>query len=174
MRCTETARDGLLVGLQLLESRLDGGVFVCRVFEFDHHQRQTVDEQNHFGALVDVAFDNRKLIDDQKFILLGILVIQEPNFIAHDSITRAVFNVHAFGEVLVKLVVVLVQVGLSLRSTLRRASSCASAGTVGLSRAMALCSLARSTTSWYARSGALPSGEISRPLRYWYSKSMNS
>ena len=48
----EQGGDDLLVGLQLVECRLHIGVFIGGVFEFDHHQRQAIDEQDDIGAFV--------------------------------------------------------------------------------------------------------------------------
>ena len=43
----EQRRDLLLVGLELIEGRPDGGLFVGGVLQFHDRQRQAVDEQHH-------------------------------------------------------------------------------------------------------------------------------
>ena len=86
---------------------MNGGRFLNGVLEFDDHQGETIHEQNDIGSFIDIVLDDGKLIDHQKLIVGGVLVVQQPNLIPHDSVTLTVFDIHPFGEVLVKGVVVL-------------------------------------------------------------------
>ncbi|OQB32064.1 MAG: hypothetical protein BWY08_00076 [Bacteroidetes bacterium ADurb.Bin174] len=60
---SEKRRNGLFVGLQLVECRFQVGVFVHRIFEFYYNQRQAVYKQDNIGAFVLVAFYYCKLVD---------------------------------------------------------------------------------------------------------------
>ncbi len=66
--------DFVLVGLQLVESRPDGGVLIGGVLELDHRQRQAIDEDDHIRAAVDVvvlvAASHRKLVDRQPVVII--------------------------------------------------------------------------------------------------------
>lgn len=68
--------------MKLLEGRLDRGVFINRILQFNDSQRQAIDKQDYVRALVDVVLDHRELVDHQKIIVLGILEINEPNQVA--------------------------------------------------------------------------------------------
>ena len=69
-----------LIGLELLPGGPDGRVFVCRILEFDHPERQAVDEQQHIGPALVLILNNRQLIDRQP-VVIGMGVSK--------SITRA-------------------------------------------------------------------------------------
>ncbi|MBV6514224.1 MAG: hypothetical protein FMNOHCHN_03814 [Ignavibacteriaceae bacterium] len=59
----EKRRNGLFIGLQLVECRFQVGVFVHGIFEFNYHQRQAVYKQDNIRAFVLVAFNYSKLVD---------------------------------------------------------------------------------------------------------------
>ena len=83
----EQAGDSLLVGFQLLIRRLDGGVFIGGVFQFDHHQRNAVHEQHQIRPLVLVPpavrmADHRELVGDDKLVVRRIGKVDQPHPLA--------------------------------------------------------------------------------------------
>src|SRR5690606_9886567 len=60
---SEKRRNGLFVGLQLVECRFQVGVFVHSIFELYHYQWQAIYKQDNIRAFVLVAFYYRKLVD---------------------------------------------------------------------------------------------------------------
>ena len=72
----------LLVRLQLIERRPDGRVFVGRVFQFDHRQRQPVDEHHHVGPAVVLPFDHGELVDGQPIVVVGVFIVHQRHAVA--------------------------------------------------------------------------------------------
>jgi hypothetical protein len=73
----EQRRDLLLVGLELLVGVGQRRVLIPRVLELDHHQRQAVHHDDHVGAPVVVALDDRELVDRHPVVLLGVVVVDQ-------------------------------------------------------------------------------------------------
>ena len=80
----EQRRDLRLVSLELVERLADGGLFIRDVFEFQHRQRDAVDEHHHIRAPVEMAFLHRELIDGEKFVGFGIRKINQPDLVVND------------------------------------------------------------------------------------------
>ena len=80
----EQRRDLRLVSLELVERLADGGLFVRNVFEFQHRQRDAVDEHHHIRAPVEMAFLHRELVDGEKFVGFGIRKINQPDLVVND------------------------------------------------------------------------------------------
>ncbi len=73
----EDRGDLLLVGLELVESIPDGGVFVGRVFQLEDGQRQAVYEDDDVGAAVVLALDHRELVHHEPVVGVRVLEIDE-------------------------------------------------------------------------------------------------
>ena len=108
----EQRRDVVQVGLQLVESAVDGGVLVGGVLEFEQRQRQPVDEQQHvraavgLGARGQVDVGDGELVDRQPVVGARIGEIDQPDFVVLELPAVAVGDVDAFGEQAVKGVIV--------------------------------------------------------------------
>lgn len=85
-----------------LEGRGDGRVFISRVFQFDHDQRQAIDKQNQVRPFVDAVFHNRKLVDRQKIVALGTLKINQPDQIPARLSVVLIGHVDSLGQHAVK------------------------------------------------------------------------
>ena len=95
----EQRGDNLLVGLQLLEGRPHVRLFIRRIFEFDHHQRQPVDKQHDIRALVRVIFHHRVLVNRQEFVVFRPRKIHQPRLIrARLALPRAKLHIHPFRQ----------------------------------------------------------------------------
>ena len=57
------------VGLELLPSCPEGGVFIRRVLELDDAQRQAVDKQHHVGSAGVLILGNGELVDRQPVVV---------------------------------------------------------------------------------------------------------
>ena len=68
----EAKSDGIsrLVGLELLEGRPDRGVLVGRVLQLDHRQRQAVDEQHDVRPAGVLVLDDGELVDREPVVVL--------------------------------------------------------------------------------------------------------
>ena len=84
----EQRRNFLLVGLQLVPGVPDRGVLVGGVLEFDHAQRQPVDEHHDVGPAVVLALDHRELVDDQPIVVGRLVEIDQPHPIAANRAVR--------------------------------------------------------------------------------------
>ena len=81
--------------------------FIGGVFQFHHHQRQTVDEQDDIRALGIVIFQHRKLVDGQEFVVLRVGKVDQPDLVGSAlPLADAVFDVHAIGQQTVECLVV--------------------------------------------------------------------
>jgi len=86
-----------MVGLQLAESGLQIGIFIGGVFEFDYHQRQTIDEQDDIRAFVDVVFDHGVLVHRQKIVVLRVVKVNQPDLVrAAFALPHTKFHVDTF------------------------------------------------------------------------------
>ena len=86
-----------LVGLELLPSGPDRRVFVRRVLEFNHAQRQTVDEQHDVQSASILVFRDSELIDSQPVIVGGILEIDDTDLCAPNrAVGSLIFDRHPF------------------------------------------------------------------------------
>jgi len=107
----EQARDGVLVGLELLEGLLRGGGHVGRVLELDHGQRQAVDKTDDVRPLGRLAFLDRELVDGEPVVGVDVVEVDEPCLVASDAaVGSRVLDVDAFDEQAVEAVVVLDEV----------------------------------------------------------------
>ena len=59
----------MLVRLELLPSRLNGGVFVCRPLQFDDDQGEAVDEEHDVGNALSALVLHLELVDDKEVVL---------------------------------------------------------------------------------------------------------
>ena len=106
------AGDFALVGLELIERAAQRGVFVGRVLEFDHAQRQAVDEDHDIGPPVAFILDDGKLIEDEPIIAIDLLEVDGPDFIARDrTVGSFEFHVEAIDQQLMPAPIVFDQVG---------------------------------------------------------------
>lgn len=104
----EEARDGVLVGLQLLERLLGRGVHVRRVLQLDDNKRQAVDERDDVGPLGDLAFLDRELVDRQPVVGVDVVEVDEPRLVAGDAaVGPRVLHVDSVAEQAAEAVVVL-------------------------------------------------------------------
>ena len=85
----EQRRDLLLVGLQLVEGVPDRGVLVAGVLQFDHAQRQAVDEHHDVGPAVVPGLDHRELVDHQPVVVVRVVVVDQPHAVARDGAVPA-------------------------------------------------------------------------------------
>ncbi len=92
----EQPRQVVLVGLELVPRRPDGGVGVGRVLEFDHPERQPVDEQHDVGAPFGLVLNDGELVDCQPVVVGGVVEVDHPSLRAPDPRAVAVLDVHAF------------------------------------------------------------------------------
>ena len=87
------------ISLQLVERAANCGVCIRDVFEFQHRQRNAVDEDHHIRAPVKMALLHCELVDREKFIGIGIRKINQPDLVVNDlafAITK--LHVHAFHQ----------------------------------------------------------------------------
>ena len=95
----EERGDLLLVGLQLLPGFPDRGVLVGRVLQFDHAQRQAVDEDHDVGPAVVLALDDRELIDRQPVVVGRVVVVDELHPVPGDrAVLAAILDLHAIPQ----------------------------------------------------------------------------
>ena len=88
-----------LVGLELLERRPDGGVFVGRVLELDHRQRQPVDEEDDIRPARVLVLGDRELIDREPVVVLRIVEVEHARLRPADrAVRRAVLHRHALHQ----------------------------------------------------------------------------
>ena len=71
-----------LVGLELLPGGPDGGLVGGGVLEFDHPQRQAVDEQNDVGSALVLVLDNGELVNGEPVVVVRILEIEHTSLCA--------------------------------------------------------------------------------------------
>ena len=110
----EQRRDLRLVSLELVERLADGGLFIRNVFEFQHRQRDAVDEHHHIGAPVEMAFLHRELVDGEKFVGFGIRKINQPDLVVNDFARLvAKLHIHAFHQQPMKRAVVFDERGMA-------------------------------------------------------------
>ena len=74
-----------LVGLELIEGGVQGRLLVPGVLEFDHHQRQAVDEQHHIGAPLNSVLDHRELGDCQPVVGVRVGEVHQAHPVAPDG-----------------------------------------------------------------------------------------
>ncbi len=94
----EQAGNDRFIGLQLLVGRVDGGVFIDRVLEFDHHQWKAIDKQDHVGTLVLVVFDHGELIGDDELVVFRVSEVDQPHQITTLLPLIRVTDLDAFGQ----------------------------------------------------------------------------
>ena len=107
----------LFIGLQLIESRPDGGVLIGGILELQHGQRQAVDKNHQVGAAgqftVGAGSLNGELVDHQPIVGIGTVEIQQAGTgIDQSVIRRLIFDLDAVDQQLVEGVVVKQQGGL--------------------------------------------------------------
>ena len=86
---SEERGDLRLVGLELLVRAPYGCILVGRVLEFDHCQRQSVDEQHHVGPASVLPLGDSKLIDGEPVVVGGYVEIDHPCLVAGNGTVRA-------------------------------------------------------------------------------------
>ena len=102
----EELRDLLLVGLQLVERAQEMGPGAARRFQFDHAQRQAVNEHHHIGPPVVLAVDDHELAHRKPVVLLWLLKVDERDFARRQrAVIGVVLHIHAFGDQLVQAAV---------------------------------------------------------------------
>jgi hypothetical protein len=85
--------------LQLLPGAPDRRVLVSRILEFQHGQRQAVDEHHNVRPPVVLCFDHRELIHRQPVVGLRIGEIHQAHMIARDGAVGAfVFHFYAIAQ----------------------------------------------------------------------------
>src|SRR5258708_38379645 len=75
----EQRRDLRLVSLELVKCSANRGLFVRNIFEFQHRQRDAVDESHHIRSPVEMAFLHRELVGGKKLVGFGICEINQPD-----------------------------------------------------------------------------------------------
>ena len=85
----EERGDLRLVGLELLEGRLDRGVLVGRVLELDHGERQAVDEEHDVGPPRVLPLGDGELVDRQPVVVLRAVEVDDPRLLAGDGAVLA-------------------------------------------------------------------------------------
>ena len=96
----EQRADLRLVGLELIERPVDGRVLVAGVLQFDHGERQAVDEDHDVGPSVRVVLDDRELVDREPVVGVGVVEVDQPRLLAaHGSIGTSHLDRHALDEV---------------------------------------------------------------------------
>lgn len=104
----EEARDHVLVGLQLLEGLLGGGVHVGGILEFDDRERQAIDEDDDVRPLRRLALHHRELIDGEPVVRVNVVEVDKPGLVASNAaIAPRVLDVDAVDEHAMKAVIVL-------------------------------------------------------------------
>ena len=84
----EQRRDLRLVGLQLVEGAVERGVLVAGVLQFDHAERQAVDEDHDVGPAVRLVLDDRELVHRQPVVGVGVVEVDQPRLLAADGCRR--------------------------------------------------------------------------------------
>jgi len=93
--------------LQLVERPPDVGFLVGSVLELDHRQGQAVDEQHDVGPPLAAFLDHGELVDRQKVVVVGGVVVQHADQVAAEgAISALVLDRHAFDQIAVDGVVV--------------------------------------------------------------------
>ena len=110
-RCvgSEEAGNVTLVGLELVKSFFNIGVFVCGVFEFDDGDGQAVEKEDDVGATVAV-FDNGELVDGEPVVVVGLVEVDEPDEVVYAAVIALVGDGDAVGEEFVEAAIVFDQV----------------------------------------------------------------
>ena len=85
----EQRRDLRLVGLQLVERPIEGRVLVAGILQFDHTERQAIDEDHHVGPAVRLVLDHRVLVHRQPVVGVRIVKVDQPDLLAADGAVRA-------------------------------------------------------------------------------------
>ncbi len=69
------------------------------VLQFDHRQRQAVDEDTMSGRRLCLALDHGELVDRQPVVVVGVVEVDQPGRVAGDGAVRpAVLHLHAVDE----------------------------------------------------------------------------
>ena len=89
----------MTLGFDLIIGLADCSVLIRRVLEFDHHQRQAVDKEEHIGPFVLITLDNGKLIYGVEDIIRRVLKINEPDPLAPFLAVLPHRDRNAFGTV---------------------------------------------------------------------------
>ncbi len=104
----EQGLDLLLVGLELVEGRPDGGLLVRRVLQLHHRQRQAVHEEHHVRAALVAPLHHGELVHRQPVVVSGLIVIQHAHQVAAERavgpevLHRHPLHQHAVGRVVVR------------------------------------------------------------------------
>jgi len=136
----EKRRDLRLVGLELLEGGPDRRLLVGRVLELQDRKRQAVYEQHDVRPPVVPVFCDRELIDRQPVVVPGSVEVDDARLRPADpAVSRTVLDGDAVRHEAMKGPIALDEVGPfgPGEVSARKASSSASAGSSGLSRASA-------------------------------------
>ena len=95
----EEGGDLRLVRLELVERGPNGGLFVGRVLQLQHRQRQAVDEERHIRAALVAALHHGELVDRQPVVVGGIVVVQHAHQVAAQrAVGPEVFHGHALNQ----------------------------------------------------------------------------
>ena len=128
--------DLLLVRLQLIERRRQGGVFITGSLQLDNGQRQAVDKHDDIRPAIDAPRNNSKLVDDHPVVGIGIVKIKDTHLAGGEhAVLSEIFHIHAFHEEFMDAPVLLKQIGQfalcqrsdGIGSSLRRQSGIESA-----------------------------------------------
>ncbi len=88
-----------LICLQLLDSRFDGRILVCRVLQLDDCERQPVNKKDNIRASRVLALGHRELVDRQPIVVLGRVEVDHPRLRASDGpVLATVFDRDAVDE----------------------------------------------------------------------------
>ncbi len=85
----EESRNLRLVSLELLEGRTDGGVLVGRILELDDREGQAVHEQDDVRPARVLTFGDRKLVDREPVVVLGIIEVDHARLVTGDGAVGA-------------------------------------------------------------------------------------
>ena len=93
----------MFVGLDLIPSTPDGGIFISCVLEFNHTERQAVDKDNNIGAAVVLPFDDGELIDDQPVVIGWMIKVNQTYPVARNrTVIALILNLDAISQHTVK------------------------------------------------------------------------
>jgi hypothetical protein len=89
----------LLIRLQLLERRPNGGVFIGRILQFKHREWQAIDEDHDIRPPVVLPLDNRELVHSQPVVDFRMIKIDQAHPVPGDAtVDPAIFDFYAITQ----------------------------------------------------------------------------
>ncbi|GIX33052.1 MAG: hypothetical protein KatS3mg125_1008 [Lysobacterales bacterium] len=108
-----------LIRLKLMVRGPDRRVLVRRVFQLQHRERQTVDEQHHVGPPLVLVLDHRELVDREPIVGGRIVEVDRARLRAADAaVGVAVLHRHALYQHPMQRAVALQEIGTRRASQL--------------------------------------------------------